>query len=44
MTKTKKAKRIPFDINVALRIKSRELVGSFVKRNGKKSHGYLPML
>lgn len=36
MTKTKKTTRIPFNINVALRIKSGELVGSFVKRNGKK--------
>lgn len=31
----KKLKRIPFDINVAMRIKSGQLNGSFVKRDGK---------
>lgn len=31
----KKLKRIPFDVNVAMRIKSGLLCGSFVKRDGK---------
>ncbi len=35
MTEKRKTKRIPFDINVALRIKNGNVKGSFVKRNGK---------